>query len=417
MTQYRLFTQPQNPDTLTSYISKRPFSCQSDLDLPDYLYFQKLEREQMKDACIRVPVADESMVIESIDEELDQWAENYTKRRQIEKDVVRYLREQVAPLGILDNIESIAAKLDHCRESGYIGVRKDTGGKIAKWEYKCGQVKLCPDEARQEQQRLSKQYVEAAHTWLKEKPLHRTFQYAVFTVKNPKLGDLGKTINAEFKRLRDLLRTKHFKHVQGAFITLEDPLAKVYTDEARTQWNGEYSWNVHFNVLLLIDGPFSWEEIRKEWAFNIEFQNEKQLMAKTMNRFPDLQHDRLSVLRCAFQEIIKYVAKHITGKNDQLGLTDWPPGAFCEWWMAHHGLRRSRSYGVLYAADKPIPEYLDFNQIVWCGSVKYSFATASYLIKKRPVAIGSIQENNSTFLKPENPGKYHSSGGGGKPDV
>ena len=46
---------------------------------------------------------------------------------------------------------------------------------------------------------------------------------------------------------------------------MEDPLNAAYT-----------GWNVHVNVLLLVDSFLNWRAVRAAWGYNIEFKDEHE---------------------------------------------------------------------------------------------------------------------------------------------
>lgn len=343
------------------------------------------------------PTEQNEDTLSSIEHGLSDWGNDYSKRRAIEKKTAKYIRDKVVPTGLMLGADLIAERLESCRNSGVLGIVGDNR-KIVLWENKCGLVKLCPDEARAEQKRLARQYVPACETWLKESP-RRRFQYAVFEPVNVEIGNLKNGVRDAYHQLRKMLRHESFNNVAGTFTALECPLSK----------DGK-SWNVHINCLFLIDGSFDWDTVRAEYGHRIHFKSTKDIIdtttayLKRRNGGRPVEASRADVLTCAFREIIKYSSKHVSakgeaGKNDAPGITQWPPELFCEWYAAHKGLRRCRSYGVLYGAEKPVREPL---QVQWIGSMDFCPHSRrySFQITGRPVI--SLQGDKSTKKEPKN---------------
>jgi len=418
-----LFHQPIDP--LQDYKAKHPHSLNI-LDMPEYLMRdldidRNLQDVQFDDILIKDGVYNNDLY-EAIDEDMATWSLGYDKRRKIERGIAAYIRGKVAPLGIIHNALEIADRLDSCRLSGVVGVNPVEGNKIVQWKYKCGLNKLCPDEARSEQRRLSKRYMPVFEKWL-DGNRRRTFQYAVFTIPNPKPGQLHDSLRDIYKRFTAMLKHKSFAAVKGCLATLEDPLSMVYDDDTGEP-TGEYSWNVHINAMFLVDGHFDWETVQREWGFGIKFQDARSMKNMAANRGRDT--DRRSVLLGAFQELLKYSVKHLTGEGgkkhsvngydrESLGMVDWPADRFVEWWMAHHGYRRSRSYGELYRVidDR---QTMDMSLIQWIGSVGFNTRSNRYSVRIDPrSSIFLIKENNSTFLNHQKRANYSNNSPGGYP--
>lgn len=348
-------------------------------------------------ANIFVPSEEYEETLSRIEVGLSEWGAGFSKRRAIEKKTAEYIRYKVAPLNILSGAFDIADRLDSCRLKGLLGVDVLNGRRVVQWEEKCGLKNLCPDESRADQKRLADRYVPAADAWLSENA-KRQFQYAVFEPVNVPLGELKAGIKNAFHELRCLIRHKSFKNIKGCFAALECPLSR----------DGK-SWNVHINCLFLVDGNFDWKKARAEYGQRIHFESTQSIVDKTQayldkrNGGYPVRISRKDVLVCAFREIIKYSSKHISsdtgdGKTDAPGIIEWPPELFVEWYLAHKGLRRCRSYGALY--DVPKPDKLERN-VQWIGSMNFEGDSKSYVfrITKRP-AIISLQGDKLTKLKP-----------------
>jgi len=413
-----LFNQPIDP--LRDYKEDHPYSFGVDsiLDMPEYL-MRELDRQrqyedlQVEDINLEFDNPEAVELYDAINKNVEEWALSSDKRRKIERQIAAYIRGKVAPLGIIHNANEIADKLDSCRLKGIVGVHPE-GKKIFQWQYKCGLNKLCPDEAKSEQQRLSKRYMPAVEKWL-DGNRRRTFQYGVFTIKNPAPGELHVAIRDIYKRFAAMLKHKSCEAVKGCLVTLEDPLSQVY-DNDTGEITGEYSWNVHLNVMFLIDGHFDWETVQREWGAGIRFQSAQDMtnLAKARGR----DTDRRSVLLSAFQELLKYSVKHLTGDGGKtktvdgvqrvsIGMVDWPAMRFVEWWQAHHAYRRTRSYGALFRVDDD-HERLDMSLIQWIGTVGYDTQDNRYSVAvNRGSSIFLIKENNSTFLNHQKRANNH----------
>lgn len=333
-------------------------------------------------------------------EKLDVKIGEYQARRQAELELADYIETCAAPLYRPDLLK-VVDKLRNCRQSGTYGL-KDDGGLIVMWDAKCGLVRLCPDESREETQRLAEFYEPAIMDFKKAKPTHRLF-YSVFTTHNyaAKWLKFGKqdVINkfkmwlenwknngaycpvkfierfGEWKTIKsmacDVVRPND--RIRGSMVIEEDPLSAA----------GD--WNVHLNVFLLVDGEFNYKTVRDVWGGNVHVQ--------------EIKGDQQSV-RAALLEAIKYSARivpeksqekenahmvdsdrnvtdcHCVEHDDQHGvdvaddktsaacdavspdtkrkaaapaMTQWPATSFIEWWDAQQKFRRVRSYGCLYA--------------------------------------------------------------------
>ncbi len=336
------------------------------------------------------PQREESLC--AVELSLKDWGGDYSKRRAIEKKTARYIREKVVPAGLLLDADQIAERLEGCRNKGILGVVNGSDRKVVRWAEKCGLVKLCPDEARAEQKRLARRYVPACAAWLKESP-RRRFQYAVFEPVNVPIGNLKQGMREAYAALVRLLRHKSFKAIKGCFAAMEAPLSR----------DGQ-SWNVHINCLFLVEGGFDWGRVRQEYGNRIHFESTQSIIDKTRrylqrrNGGSPVELSRADVLTCAFREIIKYSSKHVSessesGKTDAPGITQWPPELFVEWYAAHKGLRRCRSYGALYNAPEQEREPLE---VTWIGTMDYSQRGGYRIaINKRPAVI-SLQGDKST---------------------
>lgn len=249
----------------------------------------------------------------------------------------------------------IASSLRNCRQSGTIGLLP--GGKhIVAWDHKCGQVRLCPDESREETQRLTEWYLPALMDFSAAHNANRIF-YLVPTLHNYRPGDLARgkrELNDRWKEFVDMpsycpvtyTETKRpgtFKrkvaarknwpklfNIRASLVIQEDPLAA----------GGD--WNVHLNCFACIHGAFDFALARMAWGANIHIE---------------LKNGDAATLRDALLESVKYSAlivpsksaeKRSSGTSLAPAMVEWPPERWIEWWKAQAGYRRVRSYGLLY---------------------------------------------------------------------
>lgn len=265
-------------------------------------------------------------------EVLEDELEGRAERRDWECRLADYIDEVAAQFFDV-RLERLARSMRDCRQTGTVGQRED-GSHTFMWDHKCGQVRLCPDEARTEQQRVVNKYQPLLEWFKQKKPTHRLF-YCVLSLPNERPGQLRNMkhrIFQYFKTWTKRLGDDHGMKIHGSLVTQEDPLS-AHDD-----------WNVHLNVILCVEGPFSYEDARAAWGFNVHFD---EIDGKTQS------------VRSALMELIKYSAKPVGGDVFQErdpdaapGMTDWPPGRWYEWWRAQQGFRRTRAYGCLYAPHR-----------------------------------------------------------------
>lgn len=327
----------------------------------------------------------------------------FTKRREAEQALAGYITDTVVPVAMpheRDKLLDMAKDMAHCRTSGEHGIAIDTGGKVVgkmvRWVEKCGFPKLCPDESRVEGQRIAERYLPLVAQWLSDGPKRRVY-YAVLTEPNYPVGGLHDGKRASFKRFHNLLErvrdTKATRQrvgdIQGALVVQEDPLSAAGT------------WNGHLNVILLVDGDFSYKAFREEWGYNVE-----------------VQHIKPADMARSFIELCKYQAKAVsvgTTKDNQPGMVDWEPALWLEWWRANTGFRRTRAYGVLHGAPTPTPT-LSLTQKVWLGRVRWT--GSRYSVEHYDTALSYvdlIQGDKSGKLRPKRAKKYRKRHGGYDP--
>lgn len=303
----------------------------------------------------------------------------YARRRAAELELSEYISEVGSRLGD-GELAALAEKLTHCRQNGALGIRPD-GRPLIAWDEKCRVSRLCPDESREETNRLAERYTPAVLDWIAGGKGRRA-QYLVFTAPNVPHGELAAGKRELLARVKEFLfgnvaacpvayginrdegrrvvlssrkRTlRRFPAVEGAFVCEEDPLS-----------GSGGGWNVHVNAIVLIDGAFDWKFARSEWGGNLHFQS----LGGTVEEIAE-----------AIRELVKYSARAVSEKSAEKSasgmspapaMVEWSDAEFSEWWAAQKGFRRTRTYGALYKVEKPAPEVLEWDQIVWAGAINW----------------------------------------------
>jgi len=284
---------------------------------------------------------------EQIADELHDANQQRADRREAELRLADYIEEVHHATGWLPRPKSrvvkgevkitrprtlldIAASLRECRQTGMVG-RKPDGGYVMAWDSKCGQNRLCPDESREETQRLTEWYEPALYAFNKASPTHRLF-YLVPTLHNYRPGDLLRGKRELMDRWKKLIIDLGEAGIdmRGSLNIQEDPLSAL----------GD--WNVHLNCFACVRGRFDFAKVRELWGANIHIEQ--------------IKGDRESI-RSALREAIKYAAAIVpsksqehadTGKSEAPAMIEWPHDRWLEWWQAQQGFRRVRSYGCLY---------------------------------------------------------------------
>jgi len=318
----------------------------------------------------------------SVKDELTDMMEPYAERRRAEVQLAGYI-ENIAnnhcdDLELKEHLINVALQMYNCRQSGR--TFKEGDELYTAWDYKCSQTKLCPDESREESQRLAEFYLPELMNYAKEDGRNRVF-YSVFTDENYCLGDLKhgkKDIIEKFKRFTATLKyyaqdaeRKHATNKSckatyaGAFCPVE--FYEVYGEPKRTRsfikdivyppdaidLNGSLiiqedplsasnTWNVHLNVFLLVKGRFDWALARDLWNKNVFFTEVKK------NAF-DFRNALLEAIKYSAQILpVKSESKTKHGQTLAPWMCEWPPETWLEWFNANKNFRRTRAYGCLY---------------------------------------------------------------------
>lgn len=336
--------------------------------------------------------------LDDLAERLAEQSVPRAERRELELALAEYIAGPVYSYSGDADLLCLADSLRKCRRSGAVGIHE--AGHLVAWDEKCGESKLCPDESHEETVRLINRYLPAITAWLGTGPgggWRRVFK-AVLTLPNAPRGDLAAVQKDIFKRFKAVCSVKEaipfeekrkgdrrrkravFPGIKGSLCVMENPLS------------ARGDWNVHLNVLLLVEGPFDWKRFRAEWGFDLDIAHVK---------------GGAEGVAGALVESIKYMACVVSAKSHDHadrgvtkapGMCDWPPDAWMEWWRAVKRSRRTRSYGILFKVPE-LEDPLDMGSVQWVGVVDYQ--AGRYWVQlagyagRRPLGVALTQGDKS----------------------
>ena len=332
--------------------------------------------------------------------------EGYAERRQSELVLADYIesmkdKHRFAYYG--NRLDALVESMRACRQGGTVGLKPD-GGHVVAWDSKCGNSRLCPDESREEQQRLESKYLPHMMAWQRGSDYRpgesvrddfgkyhrkrgsyestgnsarRRLFYAVINPPNAPAGNLHeykRELSSSFAAmLRDRVeqsaaekmgsgsRAKWrpvFPSLKGALVVQEDPLSQ----------HGD--WNVHLNVILAVEGAFSYKDFRAWWTARYPGGCQVEIN--------ELKRNDARGVAASLRELIKYSAAPIAGKAEakyRAGttaappMTMWPHERFIEWWQAGKAFRRTRSYGAFYKV--PEADTGTLGGVTWVGKLEF----------------------------------------------
>jgi hypothetical protein len=296
-------------------------------------------------------------------EQLELALPGLSLRHAIRKALADALEQRVLPLCNGKWVHNYIDRLRRARWHGMWGYSVAKGKSVVFWDDKAGLSRLCPDDAREESQRLSRKVLEPLEALQAD---GYALHYCVFTSPNAAPGGLRKEMVRICKALRNLiLKAKHadgspvFPEIKGALCVLEAPLGS------------HRDWNVHLNVILVVKGYLDYKKLRAKWFMNVE--------AKPLAQGP-------GVVKGALCELIKYAAAATVTKSAEKAaqaatlrdgtpreppppMLEWTGSELLEWLRAMRGFRRTRTYGCLFRLPKPKAE--DLGQVIWLGPVSH----------------------------------------------
>jgi hypothetical protein len=283
----------------------------------------------------------------------------------------------------LGRMATIAKK---CHHSAVAGVRQD-GGLLLLHDDKCSSTIFCPWAAREEAMRIAQWYEPEIFRLANEKPTHRVF-YAVLTMNNFEPGRLAhgqkrmynyirhwlddrftpvelnpdylpeherpaRCTRAQRRRYRavkvDGAPFKAWPNIKAALCVMESPLS------------AKRDWNIHVNMILVVDGRFDFDFVRQTFGYNVH-----------LAEVDKGDHEKL---RGSLREMIKYSAMHAQmkaeAKPEELAgapaMLNWSNAELLEFYRARLGFRRTRAYGLLHSIERKLWERSDKQQrLQWC---------------------------------------------------
>jgi len=286
----------------------------------------------------------------------------YSKNHAIRQRMAEVITERAVPVARerqygIRYLSRCSEQLQQARWSGAVGYSLSKGKNIVFWDTKAGLSRLCPDDAREEAQRLSKKVLGPLEDAQAD---GRSLHYAVLTRPNAAAGGLRKEMGGICKTFRDrILKSGDFPEIEGALCVLEAPLGS------------SRDWNVHLNVIFVVKGFFDYEKLRRKWHWNLDIRKLAQ---------------GPGVVKGALTELIKYAVAATVAKSAEKAagaspsggkeersppppMLEWTGAELFEWLMAMRGFRRTRTYGCLYRLKRP--EADDLGQIVWLGRIDH----------------------------------------------
>jgi hypothetical protein len=324
-------------------------------------------------------------------EQLELDLPGYSKHHHIRRQLADALQQRVLPLCGGKWVHNYIDRLRGARWSGAYGYSLKAGKAVMFWDDKAGLSRLCPDDAREEAMRLSRKVLDPLEALQADgvpgEGGGHALHYVVLTSPNAAPGGLRREMVAICRRFRNsILKATHadgsliFPEIKGALCVLEAPLGSAR------------DWNVHLNVILVVNGYLDYEKLRRRWHWNLE--------ARKLAKGP-------GVVRGALAELIKYAVAATVAKSAQKSLEagsapsdrpppppmlEWTGSELLEWLRAMRGFRRTRTYGCLFRLKKPKAQ--DLGQIVWLGRVDYQ--GGRYRLSS--ALLGSIPEDKSIGL-------------------
>lgn len=336
-------------------------------------------------------------------EALQEQCQSKATRREAEKAVARYIQDQVLPIvqpgdDDADRLHMLPRDLRDCRCTGPWGMKPD-GGQIIAWDAKCGELRLCPDEAREEQQRLAQKYVPQLlaldkagykiQKWVISPPNVSVNDYQLDGFECVTLASAQRYLFDRWRQVAMRSRKNGGQRfpIAGSLVVMESPLSS----------HGD--WNVHLNVFVAIEPGqhCSWGDFREALGgWQCDFKTKDDMIAATRRRLeasgkdvPAMTDD--DVFTQALLECVKYPVQTVAEKGSKHDgewidgvftnaageavappMTKWPPERFLEWYRAQRGFRRTRGYGkgVLFAVRAPERETLNLDDVKWLGQVR-----------------------------------------------
>lgn len=361
-----------NEDRLFEWVRKNPTAS----TIPSFLEHVAVQAERGKYSVnsdsLNVPNYD----IYQIEREIEADFLAKSERHLIRQKLADYIEKGIAGNPYYEGLYAgTAAKLRVARSTGCVGIDSVSSRHITLYDDKVNCVRLCPDEAREDTQRIIRKYAPEVSRLLAAHPEYRAY-YAVYTEPNVPAGQLKEGKQAQYRKFSNMHRSKWGKScLKGSFVIQEDPLATNSKD-----------WNVHLNVIHIVHGRFDFKTVRSTWGNNVEI---RQLTGKPED------------IAKTFLEVVKYAAKHIGEKSadgqhtKSKGMIEWSFDQWHEWFVSGKGFRRSRTYGCLYKFDGMPDKGIDLANVEWVGTVRHTGTRYKFTASRRLSAVVDlIQADN-----------------------
>jgi len=319
-------------------------------------------------------------------EQLELALPGMSVRHAVRKTLADALEQRVLPLCNGKWVHNYIDRLRRARWHGLWGYSCAKGKAVMFWDEKAGLSRLCPDDAREEAQRLTRKVLDPLEALQAD---GHALHYVVLTTPNAPAGGLRKEMVSICRRFRNtILKARYpdgslvFPEVKGALCVLEAPLGSTR------------DWNVHLNVILVVKGFLDYEKLHRKWYWNLE--------ARKLSAGP-------GVVKGALTELIKYAVAATVAKSAQKAeaatrlrdgrervppppMLEWTGAELLEWLRAMRGFRRTRTYGCLFRLKKPKAE--DLGQIIWLGPI----ANDGTRYRASAALLESITEDKSSGL-------------------
>lgn len=301
----------------------------------------------------------------------EQWTDRAEARSAAREALADYLERTVQPAAgspeMEHRISTIVERLRTARRWAELQYNPADARWLCLWEHKADLPLLCPDDANDEFQRLKDRYLPKLIEW--SEGGGRVYSM-VFTRRLAAPGTLHVAMRSMWKDVRKCL--DKFDEVHGVLATMEAPLSV------------HRGWHVHLNVLVLADAHIAYKLMRERWGgLNVE----QQLLGHEPGQpFRPLFGDEArEVIGNACRELVKYAARTVADKSSDHGkrakakaedrepapaMVEWTAAEWLEWWAAHRGFRRTRSWGLLFGKKVPKPKRHDSSGFIAVGHVE-----------------------------------------------
>jgi hypothetical protein len=324
-------------------------------------------------------------------EQLELSLEKATVRQHVRLQLAEKIERDVIPLLGAPWVHRIIDQLRIARHHADVFYDFNTNKYVPLWDAKAGLARYCPDDAREEAQRVVNKY---RPVLLEHQAAGYNIYTCVLTAPNVPAGGLAKEQERQFRAFRKMLKRRYpdgslvFPEIAGALVVQESPLG------------GYRDWHVHLNAILVVRGTLHWGKLRSRWGANLEI--DQVAGGKDLS-----ESQRADAMRGALTELIKYPVTPLVVKSAKKVLQhsrdpDRPPAPsmleytgseLLEWMRSQRGFRRTRSYGCLFKIKKPEP--LPAGPRVFIGRLGWD--RQRYQLTLAPL-IGSIPEDKSTPL-------------------